>query len=765
MITLTELPFKKIQSLLFILLLVSACGQTNDDSAGAADSDPVPDNIIDIDQDGFSNIDDCDDNNQYIHSANTFYLDYDLDGFGSLESIEVCAVEPVAGQSLTSDDPDDSNPSITPLDQDGDGTLATSDCNDQDSSLSLEIDYFADVDNDGFGAGGALSVCSNQPPVGYVLSNSDPDDANALIVPADIDGDGVANTEDCNPNDAQQYINQIYYDDSDGDNIGSEIAVNMCVSLPIPTLYGYSLATGDSCPDRYNSNKDFDEDAIDDSCDTEIRILSDKTFSGNDYISLSGEFDGSKNYYFGAKDHPVTIRVIDSAAITVSYNTTLYLEGGSRIILEKTQYNKQPYLSLDRISYKSGRIAGIGHDNKIEFHGAQLNFEPETEFDGIEQILFTTKEIKHPTTQVPKKFISQINYFTDQLYRYRYADNMRFYYYADQAPTIKNSPGVWAVVVRGQTLDVSPIRFQANNGYPIRCNDSDIYKEDNMGYMSRSACQYATYSRYDGNRFNGPLLSLSYHNERSSSQFYYSPDMATENIGTNVVYIQHFSFNITDDLARGIYFDGFTLKAARSIAKDINGDMVDYGLPTQQHLIPQIQAINPGFSPLAYISLYDSDATEVPLIIEGGSIRVIGSKVGTVLFPQRTTSSSSYVSGVFEAYSNSTIDLAGSLYAVTDGINNYGIGIPKTFYGYITLGSDIGSSPLQTEDQIISDSSIHHPVIDISAMQIYSTTWASDQITASNFRITKSVELSGTDLNTVFYQDSSINTLLYLIKK
>lgn len=755
-----KMSLVKPQLVLICSLLVSACNQSSEElpGSGAGDPTPTPNTIIDIDKDGFPSEVDCDDNNQLTHELKTFYTDADLDGYGSMLELEVCALEPVSGQSLTNNDPDDSVTSITPFDKDGDGTLVTTDCNDLDDTLSIEISYYADDDSDSFGAGEPLTVCSNSPPFGFVLSSSDPDDTNPLVVPGDTDGDGVANADDCNPGNVQEYYTQVYYDDNDADNIGGGDPVNMCVSLPIPTLDGYSLTSGDSCPDRFNSNKDFDEDAIDDVCDMEIRLLSDKVISGDQMISFIDLSNKGKTFYFGDAGHPVRVEFNEGAHLHISYNATLHLEGGSSLHFNKTSYNKTPYLSLYGSSLSgAGRIKGIGSDNRIEMRGADFFFNNGTEIDGIEQILITTKKLYNPAKQQDIKYTSLIYYDWADLH---YLNSRGYAASADIAPTIKNSPGEIALIVQEQMLDVAPIRFLNNSGYPIRCDGDDFYREENQ-YAVYSTCQYAAYSRYEGNMFNGPLLFVSYVDNFPTQDYWYDPEMASLNIGSKELYIQNFSVHVFDDIARSVDFENYTLKAAHVIGRDSSGTMVDYGLATHKNSIPFFRAYNPGFSAKAYINFYDSDVSEVPLIIDGGKIAAYGSKVGAVIFPYGTYSSN--VFGTFYANNSSTLDFASSPYVVTDGINNYGLGIPRNFYGVVQIGRDIGDNPATTQDLIISDSSIHYPIFDASSMQLWSTT-SSDLITASNFKLTKSVGFEGTDLESVFTQDSSVISI-YLKKK
>ena len=80
----------------------------------------------------------------------------------------------------------------------------------------------------------------------------------------------------------------------------------------------------------------------------------------------------------------------------------------------------------------------------------------------------------------------------------------------------------------------------------------------------------------------------------------------------------------------------------------------------------------------------------------------------------------------------------------------------NNFAGHLQIGTNFSDRSTSTEDTIISDSSIHYPILDKSSMSLY-TTYDSDLITASNFRLTKPVGFIGTDVDSFFGQDSSID--------
>ncbi|MBK7887502.1 MAG: HYR domain-containing protein [Bacteroidetes bacterium] len=169
----------------------------------------------------------------------TYYADADGDGFGNLAvSVSTCDGAPV-GYVVDNTDCDDAQ--LLYADLDGDtygagapvacGVASNTDCNDGNAAINpgaaevcngiddncngltddglVFITYYADVDGDGFGnAASSVSTCDGAP-AGYVVDNTDCDDAQLLY--ADVDGDtygagapvacGVASNTDCNDND------------------------------------------------------------------------------------------------------------------------------------------------------------------------------------------------------------------------------------------------------------------------------------------------------------------------------------------------------------------------------------------------------------------------------------------------------------------------------------------------------------------------------------------------------------------------------------
>ena len=109
----------------------------------------------------------------------TFYLDEDLDGYGSeLSTIEACEVP--NGYVPIGNDCDDTNEDIFPA--------ATEICDEIDNNCNDEIDegvgteYYVDRDSDGFGDDSSLEWHC-EAVEGVTLIGGDCDDTNAVINP------------------------------------------------------------------------------------------------------------------------------------------------------------------------------------------------------------------------------------------------------------------------------------------------------------------------------------------------------------------------------------------------------------------------------------------------------------------------------------------------------------------------------------------------------------------------------------------------------
>jgi hypothetical protein len=227
------------------------CNQQDDDCDGDVDEDPVDSPIwyYDIDGDGFgssfitalecsaptgyiSDNTDCDDTNTTIYpgateycndtdndcngliddnavDATTWYADIDRDDFGDASSSLFQCDQPF-DYILDQTDCDDTNDEINPdaqelcnsVDDDCDGSI--------DNNTIDSLDYYLDSDGDGFGDS-TQTIADCLQPTGYVLDDSDCDDADGTIYPgAQETCDGV--DQDCDGN-------NFYEQDLDGNGL------------------------------------------------------------------------------------------------------------------------------------------------------------------------------------------------------------------------------------------------------------------------------------------------------------------------------------------------------------------------------------------------------------------------------------------------------------------------------------------------------------------------------------------------------------------
>ncbi len=116
-------------------------------------------------------------------------------------------------------------------DADNDGVASTSDCNDNDATISSNVTYYRDADGDGRGlSASTTSVCSLTAPSGYVSTATDLNDA-------DYDNDGVSTTADCNDADSTVSSNLTVYQDYDNDGLGNAAVSQTVCALTAPTGY------------------------------------------------------------------------------------------------------------------------------------------------------------------------------------------------------------------------------------------------------------------------------------------------------------------------------------------------------------------------------------------------------------------------------------------------------------------------------------------------------------------------------------------------
>ena len=285
------------------------------------DQDTIDQDIVtDADLDGYTSIEDCDDNNSEINPSaielcdgidnncdggidenvlDIFYADQDGDGFGSgLFIVEACeGPEGYVSNGADCDDTSaDSYPGHTEV---CDGI--DNDCNDaiDDEDPNLDLlsarAFYPDLDGDGFGDGNSeVLACSEGE--GQVLDGSDCDDTDANIHPAALEiCDGIDNDcdelLDLDDDSILLETGGVYYLDQDGDGFGNSSEVTYSCSLP----EGY-VEDATDCDDQ---NLEIHPaaleicDGIDNDCDEKIDDEDESvdTSNGNTYY-LDSDGDG-----------------------------------------------------------------------------------------------------------------------------------------------------------------------------------------------------------------------------------------------------------------------------------------------------------------------------------------------------------------------------------------------------------------------------------------------------------------------------------------
>jgi hypothetical protein len=237
---------------------VESCNLLDDDCDGVVDEG------FDFDNDGFTSCNgDCNDNNNAIYPGatefcnnidddcdgsidegvtNTYYRDFDNDGYGNISvTIQACS-QPV-GYVSNSTDCNDSNSAINPG--------ATEVCNTFDDDCDGSIDegllntYYRDQDNDGFGnINITTQACS--VPAGYSSNSTDCNDNSNAIYPGATEVCNLTD-DDCDGN-SDEGVLSTFFRDADNDGFGNIAITTQACSSPA----GY-VANSNDCNDSNNA--------------------------------------------------------------------------------------------------------------------------------------------------------------------------------------------------------------------------------------------------------------------------------------------------------------------------------------------------------------------------------------------------------------------------------------------------------------------------------------------------------------------------------
>ncbi|MEN0062894.1 MAG: putative metal-binding motif-containing protein [Myxococcota bacterium] len=177
---------------------------------------------------------DCDgQTDEEAADGTAYYVDSDLDGFGTGEALVACA--PVVGRVTVDGDCDDANATVNPSAIEACDGL-DNDCNPQtvDDDAPDAPAWVVDVDGDGFGDQTAKAVQSCIQPKGFValLDATDCDDADALVNPGrpEVCNGGV--DDDCDPTTDEEAL-VTWYADVDQDGYGDPGSTTTACIQPV----------------------------------------------------------------------------------------------------------------------------------------------------------------------------------------------------------------------------------------------------------------------------------------------------------------------------------------------------------------------------------------------------------------------------------------------------------------------------------------------------------------------------------------------------
>ena len=267
-----------------VCLLAWACG---------GDDTPKDTTPVDVDEDGFSADEDCDDTDATVHpdadelcdgidndcdgeadgtwalDATLWYADGDADGYGTAR-LELRACDAPSGHVANADDCDDTDSSVHPLadevcndiDDDCDGTT------DEDDAIDV-VEWVPDADDDGYpDPDAALWACS--APDDFIAATDSPgDDCNDLDPDVSPDALETCNgkDDDCDgTTDEDDAIDApVWYPDNDSDGFGDPLFPAAACSVPS----GHVAIDGDCDDGSRWVNPDALEacDGLDNDCD------------------------------------------------------------------------------------------------------------------------------------------------------------------------------------------------------------------------------------------------------------------------------------------------------------------------------------------------------------------------------------------------------------------------------------------------------------------------------------------------------------------
>jgi hypothetical protein len=215
-----------------------------------------------------------------------YYVDADLDGYGTGGALLFCS-NPGPGFSTNN-----------------------SDCDDNDNNAIFPMMYYPDGDSDGFGDQAANgTVFCNNPGAGWANNNNDCNDAVNTIYPGAPEiCDGLDNNCVNGIDEGLSFTD--YYVDADGDLHGAGPSISFCSNPGA----GYSLLSddcNDANPAVYPGATEILNNGTDENCDGTDNYLGLNENSGSVVAIYPNPTKGDLNIERGTTDEKAIVQIID----------------------------------------------------------------------------------------------------------------------------------------------------------------------------------------------------------------------------------------------------------------------------------------------------------------------------------------------------------------------------------------------------------------------------------------------------------------------
>jgi hypothetical protein len=249
-------------------------------------------------------------------------------------------------------------------------TLSAVNSNSVTMTVNTPTAYYADGDNDTYGAGTATNACTS-PGAGYVTNNTDCNDASASVHPGASE---ICNAidDDCNgtADNGLTFVN--YYNDLDGDTYGAGAATNACTS-PGAGYVTNNTDCNDSNANSYPSATEVCGNGVDEDC------------SGADLVCPGA----------GGISSSINVPVVGNYGTGAQTNLSVNLVNGTNSVESPGIGNDLWYSFVAQ--YNAVRIALTGSSLVVDDNDLGLYNNPAT--TGIQLVPIATENDVHPGAQ------------------------------------------------------------------------------------------------------------------------------------------------------------------------------------------------------------------------------------------------------------------------------------------------------------------------------------------------------------------------------